>query len=916
MKVYKKVLIVIFNVACSLSFWGIAQAQVSILHQPLISVTEGEAVEIRFSLTGSTPENMQDAAVFFRTDGALTYSRRVATIQGNEFVARIGGSEISGTLLEYYIEVETPTGQRFTFPSARPQNEPVSVNILPSEDEIVSVEGSAEGFDYRILSPAPQSNMISDDALIAVSFFYSGEPADPAGFRLYLNGVNVTDQSSVSSFLITHLPGEMELGSHTAEVRYLMNGRELSIVTWTFIVVDPSSRAARYIMETSEFTGDARIVGRNQQIAGNNLDFVRGSVNLRGREGNFYYSANGLVTTQESARLQPQNRYGLHLRYDDWAVLELGHVFPSINPLLLAGRRVYGLNAELALPSNAIRIQFITGELNRRVTSRYTPVEERIVNQVTPGGNFISDTTYVIGLQPGGTGTFAQNIIGGRFSVGSGRYFQLGFNALKIEDDLNSIDFFYEYNPLTMQPFLSQLNAEQRARLEADPDQLIISGGHPTPVGNVVAATDLSLRFDRNRVMLDSDAAVSLLSNDTSIGVLDQLRAEDLGFTIDENVADLLERLSWLIIINERMNALPIKVDGDESEVFIPRGIFAYQSRLGLNYFRNNFAVQYRWIGPDFISLANNGIRRDIAGFTVTDRFRMLDNSLYVSLQFESLHDNLINQLDATTNTLNYGTTISWFPVSRSIPRITTGFRFIQRDNNTEWQNPLTPADRLNASIRNARIEIAGTDTTYITLATPRKQDTWQYNVVVSRPIDTSIGVHDVQLSVNLVDTKDKQFTYGDFRSVGYFLGLQSSFTGINLRTNLTATLNNSEAQSGLTKINIYGINAGLNYSMMENKITINAETAILGNTVNSRMLTVNDNDTPNNVFDDFYEVDPDARSRQENTSYIFSGGVIYQPFPSHQFGVSGSYTNVVNRIQTFSFPNDHFLQFRYVYFF
>ena len=74
---------------------------------------------------------------------------------------------------------------------------------------------------------------------------------------------------------------------------------------------------------------------------------------------------------------------------------------------------------------------------------------------------------------------------------------------------------------------------------------------------------------------------------------------------------------------------LPLRVtgigtDSTNTEFFFPTGILGSNTEFSLIYPKNTLKLQYRWVGPDFVSLANSTIRKDISGFTFLDRFEFL----------------------------------------------------------------------------------------------------------------------------------------------------------------------------------------------------------------------------------------------------------------------------------------------------
>lgn len=887
-------------------------AQFQIIHTPPQSVVEERTAVLQFTIPGYVPGAIDEASVFFRTDRAMHYTREAAVARGNVFEVRLPASFIQGTILYYYLQLDYLDGRFIRFPSGSPGAGVIEVPIRVSD--LPPAEGQTARIDYRIMSPLPGTAAPTNDALIAISFFYPEGVADASGFRLFVNGMDVTNAADVSPFLITYLPQNVQEGETQVQLIYRDINRDIELVSWSFEAVPPGLAPDQFAERQPLAEGDIELVARNQVNAGQNFDFVRGSFQLRGSQGSWRYTANGLLTTQESARLQPQNRYGLHVSYADVATLELGHVYPVMNPLLMAGRRIHGAHLQTMFPSRRFNLQLLHGESLRSVDPLFEDIQEVIRTRELGGGTMVTDTSYVFGLQPGGRGTFTQQITGARIVFGAGHAFQMGFNAIRVRDLTSSIPYFTEYDAQGMQQWQSQLSPSQRQNLAQNPDLLQITRSAAAPVSNFAAATDLQLFMDRNRIRISADAAASLYNNDISRGAFTAERAEELGFDISENLVTLFDRLSWLIVINENMNALPFEIRGDETEFFVPRGIFAYQSQLGFNYFNNALNVQYRWIGPDFVSLANNGIRRDITGFTVIDRIRLLSNTLYVNLLFERLNDNLVGQLDATTYTQTLGTGINWFPLNRDLPRVNLNIRHSTRDNRTDWSNPFIAASQIPTDfVRNA---IMNSDNVLLQAPTPRLQRTLQMNTSVSRAVDLDYATHDIMLTLGRIRTTDEQFLYGDFSNYSTGLGVTSQFFSMPMRTSAMLNYTKSTGQSGLTSVRIFGLNTSAGYTIMDDNLLLEGEFALLRNRIETTPLQVDDNGDPLNVFNNRFVPDPDNRLQDNALSAIFGASATYRLYEVHHFRLSANYTNVTSRVQNLRFPNDHLVQFRYTYYF
>ena len=897
-------------VILSLAIASPALAQ-RIVHTPPLSVPSGVPVPIEYQIAGATGESVVETAVFYRFQGDVAYRRIRATANGSLFSASIPAMSQNAGYIEYYLVAELINGGILNLPTINPSENPFQVNILQTEQDGPLITEVAD-IEFRVMSPLPATPMLEDDLLIAIALFSLDSLAVTDSLRMTLNGVDVTDEADIGPYLVTYAPAMLAQGSYKVEI-FFRNGRVITPITnWTFTVVSAQSQFAQSQRRARPVNGDVELTTRAQSTAGTSYDFVRGAANLRGSAGWLTYSANGLLTSQEDARLQPQNRYGLQVAAKHYLNVEAGHVYPSMNPLLLAGRRVYGVNATSSMLYRLMNLQVVYGELNRKVPTLYKDIAIQI-DSTDFAGTVITDTTYSLLFQPGGAGTHRRTLLASRLSFGSGRFAQFGINALKVKDDIRSIAVVDSLNDADSAPYLNRLSAQQRAALLANPLAFAVDLSNPTPQDNIVAGFDFKANLHGGRIQFATDAAVSALNTNIAAGPLSQKYADDLGVEIDADILNRLESISWLFVINENVSALPIRFRNDEAEFFIPKGIFAYQNRLSLNYFKHNLSVQQRWIGPDYISLANNGIRRDVAGYTIADRFRMFKNTLYVNLQAEKLWDNLAQQLSSRTYTTNYGVSTSWYPVNFKLPRVTLSVRRQFRDNNITPRNGLISPALLDVAVRHLDIQSLSPDTLVTTLATPRLNKTWQVSTGLSRQFDVFDMVHDVTLNVSTISTDDAHFRYGDFNTRTYSMGVQTDVIRLPLRTNLNLGYTQAEAQSGLNKLDLFALVFGGNYFLFEDALMLTAEASVINSISLTTRIDVNDNGTPANAFDDFYAPVVDSEEESRTYNYIGSFGAEYRFLQRHVISTTASYTSVQTRaVNAVTLPNDYFLQVRY----
>ncbi|MEX0724207.1 MAG: hypothetical protein WD053_10025 [Gracilimonas sp.] len=889
-------------------------AQFNIQHQSPIALERDKINTLEFTAPGITQSEIQQARLFYRYDGDFSYQQMEVRFRSGVFVAQIDIENRSAGSFEYYFEVTLLSGESVFYPGTLPSENPIEVGIV---DELQEELPKLEGVDYTILSPQPGNGLKPEDLLIAIALFYDKNDLEPGEFKLYLDDQDVTGEADTSDYYISYIPENLRSGRHSISLEYATEEQNFSVVEWQFSVVQAGQASFSGFGQPTLPQVNAELTARNQVIAGDVNNAYTGRTRISGTYGQLRYSANGYLTTQESSRLQPQNRYGINLALGEWWNFEAGHVYPSLSQFTISGRRVHGLNTSLNLLNKNLNFQFIYGELDRSIINQYDSL--RVENVLNSNGDVV-DNNYFLTYQNNGRGTFRRKVVAGKVAFGNEEKFQLGFNALKIQDDTTSIfnarDYLDVFNAnLSLNNNLSQ---ENRDSLMASPDRLDVEGGGVNPKDNVVFGTDLKMGFLENRLRFESEAVVSALNDNLYGGSLTTERADELGFDLDRETADLLEQLSWLIIVNENMDTLPLKFSEDENgdltaEAFFPTSILAGNSQVSYRHPNNNLRLQYRWIGPNFNSLANSTVRKDVAGFTLTDRLNLLSNRIYLTLGYENLNDNVTGTRDATTETSTYRTNVSWYPVDRTLPRVTVGLRYRTRDNDIDRQNHLLPDDLVNAAVQNVRQEIRtiGGQDSLVTLVTPapRMNKTINLNTSVTQQFDAANARNDASISLTNLKTTDEVFAFGDVRSTALSLNLNSSFNDLPLETRVGFTYNNTESGSGQNQIRIAGFYVGGNYSLMESRLSLDGRLAITGNRSTFRPLLVTDMSDTETSRDDYYMLSNDESENNFKT-YVLQAAARFDIDDNQALIFDANLTNVSGSGRA----NDRIVQLRYVF--
>jgi hypothetical protein len=893
-----------------------SNAQNQIRHTPPTVMERDQQHVLTFDVPGVRADQVQAARLFYRYGGDSSYEQQAVQRQEGAFTTRLSIDRAGASSVEYYFQLRTQDGDERTYPRQNAASDPVRVEVVEDKaPDPAATGGPTDDITTTILSPEPDGETTPGDAVLAVSFFYEDDSVDPDAFRVYLDGDEVTGRAEMDSHFLSYTPDRVAPGEHTALVTYQGDEDEYQLAKWSFTVTGaPDAAPALLQTESDDYvSGRVQLLTQSQEVGQSGSDIARGRFRLEGREGIVRYSANAQLTSEQSSRLQPQNRYGAELLFGGWGELRLGDAYPSLSRLTLAGRRIRGVDAKVKLFGENLNAQFLYGRLRRDIGNRYAPIARSIDTLGTsPDDTPVTDTTYTLPFADRGRGTYERRVTGGRLSVGDETPIQWGLNALRVRDDTSSLTAINDFTDVQgfSQDLTGSLNQGEEEHLRNNPNDLSVAGSSAKPKDNFAASTDLHLRLDDSQIQLDAEVGASLLNQDTRDGVLTQEKADELGVDLDPNTEDLLSQISWLIIVNEQMSTLPFRFEeqksgDDQLEPFVPRGIFGGQSRASLDYLGQQVRVRYRWFGPEYTSLANSTLRQDLQGLNVSDRFQLFDNRLYVTLGYENLQNNVLDTRDATTTTETYRTNLSWYPVRDNLPRISVNASLRDRGNDVGRINPFVPADERMAAVRNVR-----EDSTVI--SNPIQSFTTQLSGSITQQFDIGPVINDATLNVSYLQTEDEVFTYGGTKSLSYSLNVRNRYATLPLDTRFGVNVNQTESSGGLSSLDILGVSAGGTVFLLDRDLRLGGTFALTINSRTSRSLEINDDGTPNETRDDFYEP-ADAETTRESNSYVFNLNARYRLTDRHSFRVNADVNNVVAQDDR-SLPNDRVLQFRYVY--
>jgi len=887
----------------------VASAQTIVRHTPPSFIERGEETRLRFEVPEISETDVIEAILFYRTGESGSFSQQEVQFQSGVAEIPIVISEPGSYSLEYYFVLRTISGRQFHYPDIIADEPPVSVEVVSPRIESYP---ETDLVDVAIITPAEGEAVTRSDFLLTAALFYDEDLEGRV--RLFLNGEDITELAEVTPYLIKLRFDEIGTGEQTVQILLEDGDSYLQAERWSFNVVRTAvtGRDLAYTDQPRAFGGDIELGAGSQYIAGSSTDQLTGRVNIRGREGKLQYRARGYLTTRESNRLQPQNRYQLDLRYGENLFVELGDANPMFSNYSIRGRRVRGIYTGLSLWDERFTFEVLRGSLQRSISNRFNPIE--IVEQ--DSGQEMNDL-YYLNLEENGRGAYRRVLTGGRLQIGRRDKFRFSLNALRARDDSTSTTLYRNFEDVMGDngELASSLSIQQQNYLEQNPDELQVSTALPRPKENLMLGTEFEFLADNERVRVHSEFAASLMNEDISSGVLDRERAEELGIDLDGNVEHLFTSLSWLIIINERMSTLPFKYRETESgtteiELFVPSSIFAGETRADLNYGNHRIRVDYRWVGPDFQSLANSTIRRDISGVTITDRFRTLSNRLVLVGGVELLRDNVNNYKSSTLRTRSFRFSAGWYPFRVDLPRLNTGLRYRTRGNNIDRFNPYVDEELVSTAVRN--FTIADEDT--VSTSVPRNDRLLAFTSSISQDFTLLDADHEAGFSLNVTDSKSDLNRYGDYNSNTLSVSLQSRFEGRPFQTRVAWNSTNSTAVSGLNDASVRSLDLGMNWLLLDSRLILNGTLSFARSRFENIPLVVREG-TLESSRDAIFEPDLDSGDESTTNTYMIRLRAEYSVFTNGSLEGLLNYSTIDRRRSDFAaLPNDRIIQLRYIH--
>lgn len=676
-----------------------------IYHQEVSSAVALEPLTLE-AIVEVEAATVTSASIYYRVRGQSVYLEApMSSAGGNLYFGTIPAGDITEAGLEYYLIAILDDGSVIGYPADDPGVAPVQVVVRQSVEEAAAVDPfqdiTVEGEELTaiILSPEPREFYLPEDVVIGVSLF-NIQDLDESSIRLLIDGQDVTAQAEVSMDLVTYSPPGLISGAHQVEVHMnKTSGAAYTPLAWRFLVTEKAT-----LTTERAFNHSGRITPayENNNVDEQVLEVSSLRVSYRGGWDWLKFRSNLKLTSEEDPYKPPRNRYSINFQ-TPLLKLGLGDVTPRINRFGMDGKRLRGYDANLTLGFFNLRVA--QGELERVIQGRPEAAYEVTEYNAVADSLSISRAGY----------TFRRDVVAIRPSFGDGEKFELAFSVIKAKDKIPTVDRVITDAIVTIDSadaaddgFTGANWIDETAGTIKYRDLVSHLGTQnvfldtafwegKSPEDNLVIGTDLSLAFNQRRFVIQSGFSLSMLNKNIwdPVLTLDDLDTFAPGDTLEDgmvlesiDLAGFPDPADFEQYFHMNLNQVPlVPIATDEEALGNPLQLvakmpsLAYYASTKLNYLRNFITLEYQQVGPQYNSLANPNLQKNVRIRTISDRIRLFRNKLFLTAAYRKTDDDIVkNEGDpiTTTKTTNLSANVN---LGMGLPTLTLGQRIYERNN-------------------------------------------------------------------------------------------------------------------------------------------------------------------------------------------------------------------------------------------
>ena len=283
------------------------------------------------------------------------------------------------------------------------------------------------------------------------------------------------------------------------------------------------------------------------------------------------------------------------------------------------------------------------------------------------------------------------------------------------------------------------------------------------PKDNLALSSNLQFSLDDQNMIFNFGSSISLLNTDIWEPALSM---EDLDVLFDDNEDGMImedfelptdiDLTEYEDIFQFSINQTPIfpidlLSDATLFEKIITMPSLAYNFDLALKYFKHNLNIGIKQVGPEYNSLANPYLQTDLREQYISDKFRLIDNHLFVNCGFTRIEDGIEIDKKALSKTDKYDLALNYYP-GYGLPTYSMSMKLINRDNGVDSLDVFTYQEPGHEG------EIGADEFGYITVSdtTNRRESTSSFQTNFSISYDFKyIGEHNFLFNISQSKKKD-----------------------------------------------------------------------------------------------------------------------------------------------------------------
>ena len=685
-----------------------------VIFHKIIDKSNSETDIVLEALVNLEFSEIKNLKLYYKSEKQINYLEQKMIYKGSGFYYGIIPSHyVMSEKIYYYILLELHDNKLYSFPYEKPISKPMEIKINQINNKQKKIKSNSQNSGLQILSPLPNTRVYKDDLLISLSYFKL-QNINIDKTKVLLNNREITEKVIFNDNYFIYRPEFILEGQYNIQVIFTDNyNRQMSPFSWNFTVLSKDrleglstmfNHSGRFSSNYSVNNNDKdklEIMNFNFDYRPN-FDFVKLRTKIKWSNGYSKYE-------------QDKNRYLLQFKAP-YINLDLMDSYPYINQYALNSYRVRGLN--LTIDSKFFDFNIIQGDLVNAVSG--DPQDDGLVISE------IIDSISSISFSRNNY-SFRRNILGLNLGIGNPEKLFYNFNIVKSKDNTSSLlsipedinnhiinisdDFLFlvegneeffdsliidnEDSSTTTSYFILYEELKNLYQNEYTFDILTDDWVGQTPKDNLVISSNLKWSLDNRNINFNFGSSLSLLNQNTWEPVLsmesldtlfdnnqDGMIMEDIELPTDINFSDY-ENI--FIFSFNQIPLLPIDISSGSIglEEILTMPSLAYNIDLSLKYFSHNVNMGIKQIGPEYYSLANPYLQRDIREQYFNDRFRLINNKLFIDYGFKRIEDGIEVAKKSLSKTDKYNIIFNYYP-GYDLPTYSFSLNLLNRNNGVD----------------------------------------------------------------------------------------------------------------------------------------------------------------------------------------------------------------------------------------